>query len=717
MAQENGTQVGIAAEVKGEATITHANGEHESLKAGMPVFLDDTIETSQDGGVNITFNDETVFAVSDNAVMTIDEFVYDPAKDGEGRADISVERGAFAYTSGFVGKEDPTDVTIKTPVGSIDIRGTIITGFVPEAGSDQPMQVTLIEGAIAVFPNAGGEFFMNQPRDTIQIDAHTHVGERLGQLPAEDLLDTYTVTRSVAPKLYSTLLEGEHSGAPSPNGVGTDGVQPEGHDAVAPDSQTTPTTDDSSSDTNSPTESETVALQDAATQEPVVQQDKPLLQDNSLTGDSLLQTTLDHPILDSVGDGALLPLLGDGKLVTLLDSPLLPLLQSATGGTDTTVDGTTGTPPTLGDGTVVYDPSAHINHNPFARDPASMHHADDQGGLAGGTYYYNVSSFFGDIDGDPLHYAVGVVGGVGVPPVSNVSVSDAGLLKFTVDAALGANTTVQFAIKAIDELGAESAGKTFDFKLFQDNPAGVTVTNPTIVISVGQHQFSSGAGDDSITVQTNNNAIFAGTDNDTINILNKSSNSVYGESGVDTIYLSGASATNNILSGGIGDDTLVASSLNTFTSHGNALFGGAGKDVFKLDDSAATLLSGSNMTIDGGTGVDKITLLDVNNLNLIGINGSKLFGIDKIAVDGVADSTLTTHIRLDLDAVLRNTDDKKMTIDLGDAFGNDILHIDDLANWTVASHTSAGTTFSTTYEKGGATLYVSGHIGDTVVAA
>jgi ribonuclease PH len=63
---------------KGKQTVTHPDGSQEVLTKGMPVYLDDTIETAPDGAVNITFNDNTVFAVSDNAKMVIDEFLYDP---------------------------------------------------------------------------------------------------------------------------------------------------------------------------------------------------------------------------------------------------------------------------------------------------------------------------------------------------------------------------------------------------------------------------------------------------------------------------------------------------------------------------------------------------------------------------------------------------------------------------------------------------------------
>jgi hypothetical protein len=162
--QANGSSIGIVADVNGHATVTHPDGTQANITKGMQVFKGDQIETDAQGAVNITFEDNTVFAVSNNAQMTIDEFVYDADKDGQGDADISVMRGIFVYTSGFVGKEDPSDVHIKTPVGSIGIRGTILSGYIPPEGSGEEAKISLIEGAIVVRPIGGGEFALNTPR-------------------------------------------------------------------------------------------------------------------------------------------------------------------------------------------------------------------------------------------------------------------------------------------------------------------------------------------------------------------------------------------------------------------------------------------------------------------------------------------------------------------------------------------------------------------------
>jgi hypothetical protein len=70
--------VGQVQELSGSATITRIDGTTEEVSIGTPVFQGDIVETDEEGAVNILFLDETTFAVSENARLAIDEYVYDP---------------------------------------------------------------------------------------------------------------------------------------------------------------------------------------------------------------------------------------------------------------------------------------------------------------------------------------------------------------------------------------------------------------------------------------------------------------------------------------------------------------------------------------------------------------------------------------------------------------------------------------------------------------
>ncbi|MBU0799952.1 MAG: FecR domain-containing protein, partial [Alphaproteobacteria bacterium] len=135
--------VGAVQEVKGEATVTRTDGSTEKIVVGTAIFEGDIVETDASGAVNIVFIDETSFAVSEDARLAIDEYVFDPGSES-GTSNFSVLRGVFVYSSGLIGRDDPDDVEIQTPVGSIGIRGTTL------GGNATTGEITVFEGAIVL---------------------------------------------------------------------------------------------------------------------------------------------------------------------------------------------------------------------------------------------------------------------------------------------------------------------------------------------------------------------------------------------------------------------------------------------------------------------------------------------------------------------------------------------------------------------------------------
>ena len=95
------------------------------------VHIGDAVQTGAASQLQVLLLDKSVFTVGPNARLTIDKFVYDPAKSSSEVA-ASVARGAFRFVSG--GPAGPGGRTISTPAGSIGIRGTMVEGAVgPDA--------------------------------------------------------------------------------------------------------------------------------------------------------------------------------------------------------------------------------------------------------------------------------------------------------------------------------------------------------------------------------------------------------------------------------------------------------------------------------------------------------------------------------------------------------------------------------------------------------
>lgn len=204
--------VGRIEEIEGSATITRTDGSKADATPGMPVYQGDVIETDAKGSVNIVFADETSFAVSENARLAIDEYVYDPATES-GETHFSVLRGMFVFTSGLVGRDDPDDVKIETPMGSIGIRGTII------AGNLSTGDITVIEGAIVLRTPNGSEMTLADQFETARFTGNGTM-EHVGTMQAQDVAARFAGLSAVIPDFFGAI----GAQPPAPDGNGQDGT-------------------------------------------------------------------------------------------------------------------------------------------------------------------------------------------------------------------------------------------------------------------------------------------------------------------------------------------------------------------------------------------------------------------------------------------------------------------------------------------------------------
>ena len=144
-------QAGVAAAVRGDVTLVAAIAPQpervvgQALGSGDRIFLGDSIETGPESGMQIMLLDETIFTIGPSAGMVIDEFVYDPAT-GTGQVTASIVKGAFRFVSGRVAKETPQNMSVKTPLGTIGIRGTSAAGRVdpPDASGNAAASIVLL---------------------------------------------------------------------------------------------------------------------------------------------------------------------------------------------------------------------------------------------------------------------------------------------------------------------------------------------------------------------------------------------------------------------------------------------------------------------------------------------------------------------------------------------------------------------------------------------
>jgi FecR-like protein len=123
-----GDRVGVAAAVTPQATSKPPGGNTKTLKIGKSVVYNERIDTSDSGVVQVLLLDGSTFTVGPKSSLVIDKFVYNP-RTGTGELAASFSKGALRFVGGKLSKAEK-GVTVKTPVGTLTVRGGIFQGMV-----------------------------------------------------------------------------------------------------------------------------------------------------------------------------------------------------------------------------------------------------------------------------------------------------------------------------------------------------------------------------------------------------------------------------------------------------------------------------------------------------------------------------------------------------------------------------------------------------------
>jgi hypothetical protein len=114
--------IGIVKTVSGDASVTDG-GKTIKAVVGTPIKLKSVLRTGSKGSMGVTFKDNTVMSFGPDTEVTVDEYLYAPAK-GDLKFGASMSKGALNVVSGTIARLKPDAVTLKTPTGTIGVRGT-----------------------------------------------------------------------------------------------------------------------------------------------------------------------------------------------------------------------------------------------------------------------------------------------------------------------------------------------------------------------------------------------------------------------------------------------------------------------------------------------------------------------------------------------------------------------------------------------------------------
>ena len=131
--------IGTITEQQGPDAQLVRNQDKLVVGKGSELEMQDSIETANTK-LNLTFEDNTKVAVTEQSKFIIDEFIYDPnAKTG--KLAMRVAMGTVRYASGGIAKNNRENVRLRTPTATISVRGTDFAMVVNEIGQSM---VTLL---------------------------------------------------------------------------------------------------------------------------------------------------------------------------------------------------------------------------------------------------------------------------------------------------------------------------------------------------------------------------------------------------------------------------------------------------------------------------------------------------------------------------------------------------------------------------------------------
>jgi hypothetical protein len=137
--------VGTVTKVQNQAQIGGA-----TAVSGTPVHMNDRLRTGANARLQVTFRDNSVLTLGENANVVIDRFVYNPDKS-TGKIALNSTKGAFRFVGGNIEHLQNKSVTVSTPVAAMAVRGTDFWGG-PIYGQ---YGVLLLRGKVDVSNRAG----------------------------------------------------------------------------------------------------------------------------------------------------------------------------------------------------------------------------------------------------------------------------------------------------------------------------------------------------------------------------------------------------------------------------------------------------------------------------------------------------------------------------------------------------------------------------------
>ncbi len=155
--------IGRVTKLTGSATAIR-NGVSITLNVGENVHKGDVVQSGSDSSLGITFVDGTVFGLSANARMVLNEMVYDP--NGSGNSSLlTLVQGTISFVAGATAKNG--GMKVDTPTATMGIRGTAVLVEI-DFDIQQPGLAPPVSFRVLVEPNGTTGEYVLLDKTTLQ---------------------------------------------------------------------------------------------------------------------------------------------------------------------------------------------------------------------------------------------------------------------------------------------------------------------------------------------------------------------------------------------------------------------------------------------------------------------------------------------------------------------------------------------------------------------
>ena len=123
------SSIGIVKSVKGSVVAKSGNST-VTLKNGNMLDSGMVLMTKHNSSATIIFSDNSSLVLGANSLLNLEKFVFKPLEKEYG-FELFLKKGTISFESGKIGDLSPEDFILKTPEGTVAIRGTKFIVEVP----------------------------------------------------------------------------------------------------------------------------------------------------------------------------------------------------------------------------------------------------------------------------------------------------------------------------------------------------------------------------------------------------------------------------------------------------------------------------------------------------------------------------------------------------------------------------------------------------------